>query len=56
MNGQQMSSEWMKVMLEEISRKDAEAKQWRIEEQRRIEERCRREEGSCDTVREEHHE
>jgi hypothetical protein len=41
-----MISEWMKVMLEEISRKKAE------EEQRRIEERRRREEGTCDTVRE----
>jgi len=27
-----MSSEWMKVMLEEISRKKAEAEQARIEE------------------------
>jgi hypothetical protein len=34
-----MISEWMKVMLEEISRKKAE------EEQARIEERRRREEG-----------
>ena len=42
-----MISEWMKVMLEEISRKKAEEEQWRIEEQRR-----RREEGTCDTVRE----
>ena len=30
-----MISEWMKVMLEEISRKKAEEEQWRIEEQRR---------------------
>jgi hypothetical protein len=30
-----MISEWMKVMLEEISRKKAEAEQARIEEQRR---------------------
>jgi hypothetical protein len=49
-----MISEWMKVMLEEISRKKAEEEQWRIEEQRRIEERRRREEGTCDTVREVH--
>ena len=33
-----MISEWMKVMLEEISRKKAEAEQARIEEQRRREE------------------
>jgi hypothetical protein len=43
-----VNSEWMKVMLEEISRKKAEEEQWRIEEQRR------RDEGSCDTVLEEH--
>jgi hypothetical protein len=49
-----MISEWMKVMLEEISRKKAEEEQWRIEEQRRIEERRRRDEGTCDTVREVH--
>jgi hypothetical protein len=49
-----MISEWMKVMLEEISRKKAEEEQWRIEEQRRIEEQHRREEGTCDTVREVH--
>jgi hypothetical protein len=30
-----MISEWMKVMLEEISRKKAEAEQARIEEERR---------------------
>jgi hypothetical protein len=30
-----MISEWMKVMLEEISRKKIEAEQARIEEQRR---------------------
>jgi len=36
-----MSSEWMKVMLEEISRKKAEAEQARIEEQARAEERTR---------------
>jgi hypothetical protein len=33
-----MSSEWMKVMLDEISRKKAEEEQARIEEQRRREE------------------
>jgi hypothetical protein len=32
-----MSSEWLKVMLEEIARKKAEAEQTRIEEQRRQE-------------------
>lgn len=40
-----MISEWMKVMLEEISRKKTEEEQARNEEQRRIEERRRREEG-----------
>ena len=35
-----MISEWMKVMLEEISRKKAEAEQARAEEQRRRGERC----------------
>ena len=39
-----MSSEWMKVMLDEISRKKAEAEQARIEEQARIDERARLEE------------
>jgi hypothetical protein len=39
-----MMSEWMKVMLEEISRKKAEAAQDRVEEQRRHEEQRRREE------------
>jgi hypothetical protein len=39
-----MSSEWMKVMLEEISRKKAEAEQARLEEQARAEERTRLEE------------
>jgi hypothetical protein len=34
-----MISEWMKVMLEEISRKKAEAEQARAEEQRRRDER-----------------
>jgi hypothetical protein len=41
-----MSSEWMKVMLEEISRKKAEAEQARVEEQIRLEERGRVEERS----------
>jgi hypothetical protein len=36
-----MISEWMKVMLEEISRKKAEAEQARAEEQARLEERAR---------------
>ena len=40
-----MISEWMKVMLEEISRKRTEAQQARIEEQQRIEEQRRREQG-----------
>jgi hypothetical protein len=40
-----MSSEWMKVMLEEIARKKAEAEQSRIEEQRRAEERRRSDEA-----------
>ena len=39
-----MSSEWMKVMLEEISRKKADAEQALAEERRRAEERCRAEE------------
>jgi hypothetical protein len=30
-------SEWLKIMLDEIARKKAEAEQARIEEQRRIE-------------------
>ena len=34
-----MISEWMKVMLEEISRKKAEAEQARAEEQARADER-----------------
>jgi hypothetical protein len=38
-----MISEWMKVMLEEISRKKAEAEQGRIEEQTRVEEQVRAE-------------
>jgi hypothetical protein len=36
-----MISEWMKVMLEEISRKKAEAEQARAEEQARADERAR---------------
>ncbi|HXA99167.1 MAG TPA: hypothetical protein VNW05_01465 [Steroidobacteraceae bacterium] len=39
-----MISEWMKVMLEEISRKRTEAQQARVEEQQRINEQQRREE------------
>jgi hypothetical protein len=35
-----MMSEWMKVMLEEIERKKAEAEQAQIEEIRRREERA----------------
>jgi hypothetical protein len=35
-----MISEWMKVMLEEIARKKAEAEQDRVEEQRRRDGRC----------------
>lgn len=40
-----MSSEWMKVMLEEIARKKAEAEQSRIEEQRRADDRRRGDEA-----------
>jgi hypothetical protein len=36
-----MSSEWMKVMLDEIARKKAESEQARGEEQRRSDERQR---------------
>ena len=36
-----MISEWMKVMLEEISRKKTETEQGRIEERTRTEERTR---------------
>jgi len=36
-----MISEWMKVMLEEISRKKAEAEQARSEEQARLDEQAR---------------
>jgi hypothetical protein len=39
-----MMSEWMKVMLEEISRKKAEAEQGRAEQQRRLEDERRMEE------------
>ena len=38
-----MISEWMKVMLEEISRKKTEAEQARVEEQTRVEEQARME-------------
>jgi hypothetical protein len=38
-----MSSEWMKVMLEEIARKKAEAEQARLEERARTEEQGRTE-------------
>jgi hypothetical protein len=37
-----MISEWLKVMLEEIARKKAEAEQARTEEQRRAEEQRHR--------------
>ena len=37
-----MSSEWMKVMLEEISRKKAESEQVRAEQSRREDERERK--------------
>ena len=44
-----MSSDWMKVMLEEIARKKAEVEQARVEEQRRSDERGRADEqGSTD--------
>ena len=39
MTGDAGSSEWMKIMLEEIARKKAEEEQMRAEEQRRHEER-----------------
>jgi hypothetical protein len=42
-----MISEWMKVMLEEISRKKAEEEQARIEEQRRREEGLVVESAKC---------
>ena len=35
-----MSSEWMKVMLEEIARKKAEAEQSRLEDQKRADEQA----------------
>jgi hypothetical protein len=35
-----MSSEWMKVMLEEIARKKSEAEQGRLEEQQRADEQA----------------
>ena len=43
-----MTSEWMKVMLEEISRKKAEAEQARVEDQTRAEERRREEQQRRD--------
>jgi hypothetical protein len=39
MPGAKMTSEWMKVMLEEIERKKLEAEQARAEEDRRFAER-----------------
>jgi hypothetical protein len=42
-----MISEWMKVMLEEISRKKAEEEQARIEEQRRREQGLVIESAQC---------
>jgi hypothetical protein len=42
-----MISEWMKVMLEEISRKKAEEEQARIEEQRRCKEGVVVESAKC---------
>jgi hypothetical protein len=39
-------SEWMKVMLEEIARKQAEEEQVRAEDERRREETRRRQEDS----------
>ena len=55
-----MSSEWMKVMLEEIARKKAEAEESRLEEQKRADEHGRGDDrrrgqakyAGCDTVRE----
>jgi len=43
-----MISEWMKVMLEEISRKRTEAQQAHVEEQQRIEEQQRHEEADLE--------
>jgi len=45
-----MSSEWLKVMLEEISRKKAEAEQARVEDQTRLEEQTRVEEAARSVV------
>ena len=42
-----MSSEWMKVMLEEIARKRAEAEQAGVEEQHRADERRRCDDLGC---------
>ena len=48
-----MTSEWLKVMLDEIARKKDDAEQARLEEQARREEQVRGEEnaGRQDTVR-----
>ena len=45
-----MSSEWMKVMLEEIARKKAESEQARAEESRREDERNRQAERADDSA------
>jgi hypothetical protein len=45
-----MISEWMKVMLEEISRKKEEAEQARAEEEARAKERARNEEQARQVV------
>jgi hypothetical protein len=50
-----MTSEWLKVMLDEIARKQAEAVQAREEEERRSEER-RSEEPRSEERRAEEHE
>jgi hypothetical protein len=46
-----MISEWMKVMLEEISRKKAEAEQAHIEEERRERQRDQPRESHQDGAR-----
>jgi len=46
-----MISEWMKVMLEEISRKRSEAQQAQVEEQQRNEEQRRREQVDLEVRR-----
>ena len=45
-----MISEWMKVMLDEISRKKEEAEQARLEEQTRVKEQVRNEERARQVV------